>query len=283
MNTLFKKMIHLLLPIFLLTLVAYLLNLGLFIYLPKEKPIVSIDNETNLEYKRYNVTIAFTKPKEKKTIPQNIPKKKTEYQLLSNIKLIAIYDLGNGKGVITITSQGSNDSVILANSEEFKGYVLDSVYRDYVVFTKNNKEYRVTLDDKDTPKFTTTPATKTQETKISEIEQSIQNIDDNNIRINRDYMNNYINDVSKIWKDIAIREHKVNGKIVGFKINRIKKASAFEKLGLKRGDILKSVNNIDLNSYNAAFSLYNKIEQTQAVHIVLIRNKQEVEINYEIE
>ena len=285
MSTLSNKFVNFILTIFILALIAYVINLALYVYLPKTNPNVINKDKNTLEYKKYNIKQALEEKKVKQvTTPKKTPKRKNEYQLLSNIKLIAIYDLGEGKGVITITHKGSRDSIILANNEEFKGYVLESVYRDFAVFTKDSKEYRVTMNLKDTPKFTTSSVENNKEEVFKDsIDKNIQNSGDNNIKVNRTYMNSYIKDVSKIWKDISIVEHKVNGKIQGFKVNRLKKKSAFEKLGLQKGDIIKSVNNITLNSYNAVFSLYNKVDKAKAVNMIIIRNNKEMEINYEIE
>lgn len=288
MSTLYNKLIQVFITLSILALIAYGLNLALYFYLPKSKVSSVMNEENSLEYERFNLKEAMT-TKKIKSAPKTkkVQKKKNEYQLLSNIKLIAIYDLGNGDGVITITSKGKSDSTILGIGEEFKGYTLKSVHRDYAVFTKNNKEYRVAMDLKDdtSTKFTTTvqkPQPQTKEEIRQEIDENIQ-INDESIKVNRTYMNSYINDFNKIWKDISITEHKVNGKINGFKVNRLKKASAFEKLGLKKGDIIKSVNNIELKSYNAAFNLYNKIDKTKSINMIILRKNQEVEINYEIE
>ena len=76
----------------------------------------------------------------------------------------------------------------------------------------------------------------------------------------------------------------INGnKIEGFKIERINKDSAFAKLGLKEGDIIKSVNNSVLESYADAFKVYNNMENTKYLNMEILRNNEIVELNYEID
>jgi general secretion pathway protein C len=54
-------------------------------------------------------------------------------------------------------------------------------------------------------------------------------------------------------------------------------------LGLRKGDIIKAVNNIELKSYNDAFSIYKKINKINNLNILILRNDREMELDYEIE
>ena len=79
------------------------------------------------------------------------------------------------------------------------------------------------------------------------------------------------------------QEIQNENKIEGFKIERINKDSAFAKLGLKEGDIIKSVNNSVLESYADAFKVYNNMENTKYLNMEILRNNEIVELNYEID
>lgn len=280
MNTLYNKSLSFFRDILILVFLAYTLNIFLYFYLPKVKPLMETDKESQLEYIRYETKVAFQNSQKKvKKEKKILTKQNTQYELLSNIALIAIFDLGDGKGVITISQKSKRDTVILGIGEVFEGYTLKEVYRDYVIFEKSNKQYRVELNLEKIPKFTTS---KQNEEPQKEIAKNIQFIDDT-YQVKRDYLNSYVNDFSKIWKDINIVDYKRKGKIAGFKIKYIKPKSVFETLGLKKGDIIKKVNNIELKSYNDAFKLYNKIDKTKSLNIVIQRSNQEMEINYEIQ
>ena len=89
--------------------------------------------------------------------------------------------------------------------------------------------------------------------------------------------------MEKIWNNISIKEIQNENKIEGFKIERINKDSAFAKLGLKEGDIIKSVNNSVLESYADAFKVYNNMENTKYLNMEILRNNEIVELNYEID
>ncbi|NEW61148.1 hypothetical protein GSY74_07625, partial [Sulfurovum sp. bin170] len=100
--------------------------------------------------------------------------------------------------------------------------------------------------------------------------------------VSKGLLSSYTKDIDKVWKDIGIGEHKVNGQLQGFKVNFVKKGSDFEKLDLRRGDILKAVNGQELNSYNAAFSFYKEMESIENLTLSIQRNNQDMELEYEI-
>ena len=144
-----------------------------------------------------------------------------------------------------------------------------------VIFMKNNKEYKLTINNTKTSKieYTIIP---------TQIEQQNITKEDDKLIVKRDLVNSYIQNFGKIWDNISINEIKTKTGIDGFKINSVKKGSIFEKLGLKKGDIIKEVNNIKLKSYNDAFIVYRKIDKIKNINIVVLRNGLEEELNYEI-
>jgi len=73
-----------------------------------------------------------------------------------------------------------------------------------------------------------------------------------------------------------------DGKIDGFKINRIANKSIFKELGLRKGDIIKGVNNIILKSYADAFKLYKNINKIDNLNFTILRDNQIMEMEYDI-
>jgi general secretion pathway protein C len=245
--------------------------------LPKSGVEVNKKQNVILKYRRFKISQLL---KEEIVKPEpKIEIKKPEYQLLSNIILKAIYNMNEQKGWIIIADKKKN-TYMLSVGENYKGYELIRVYVNYVIFKKSNKEYKLELNvGKDINFSVTKIATK------KDIKDSVKIVvKDDKVSVKRSYLNSYINDFSKIWKNISIKEIKdTNGNIDGFKITKIKKNSVFAKLGLKKNDIIKSINNIQLKSYNEAFSAYKQINSIDSLNMLILRNSREMELNYEIE
>ena len=85
-----------------------------------------------------------------------------------------------------------------------------------------------------------------------------------------------------IYKNIGIGEIKEGKDLRGFKINFVRRDSPFAKLGIRRNDVIKSINGQEITSYNAAFGVYKNIKNVDNLSLVIIRGKEEMELEYEI-
>lgn len=265
MNINFNKLLQNLMPFLYVIFMAYILSVLVFFFLPKNGVEFVLDKSSNLEYRKYSF-YSNTKKTEDKTLKEN----KT-IQTLDKYQLKAIYYVNSNKGWITVQEKAGNKSHILSHGEEIDGYVLNELFFDYVIFIKNEKEYKLEITKSSITNFEINKPSK-------ELTQK-----DNGAVVNRNYLNSYITNIDKIWDNIAIIEVKNGNNIDGFKIEKIKKDSVFSKLGLKEGDIIKTVNNNSLNSYAEAFKVYNDIGNVRHLNMEVLRNNEIVELNYEID
>jgi general secretion pathway protein C len=278
MNINFNNMIKQSLVYISTILIAFIISSVLYIYLPKTAPIVIDDQKKPLKYNKYQVKKSF-KEKQNKIIKKAAVVRKTkEYQLINNIILKAIFALSNNKGFIMIAEKSSSVSHTLKVGDVFKNYKLKSIYPSYVIFTKGTNEYKLTMDNEENK------STKYTVEKVDlkkSIKDEINKVDSGYI-LKKSIINKYTKNFDNIWKEIAIKEIKKDGKIDGFKIGNLSSKSVFKKLGLKIGDIIKSVNNITLTSYAQAFKIYENMDNITNLHIVLERNNKQMELDYEI-
>ena len=73
-----------------------------------------------------------------------------------------------------------------------------------------------------------------------------------------------------------------NGKSVGLRLFAIKRGSLYEKIGLKNGDILKTINGNSLGDITQAVKLFEKLKEEREIALVLERNGQTKRFSYEI-
>jgi general secretion pathway protein C len=280
MNINFSNTVKNLIPFVVLIFTVYLLNSVLYFWLPKDSIEYNVKDKVTLKYQHFGIK----KSLEEKVTKQKptIKIKKPEYQLLSNITLKAIYSINEKKAWIIVANKAGRTDMITVG-ELFKGYKLIRAYANYVIFEKDGEEYKLELTPDKKVNFSMTKSTKpTHKTTKKDIEK-ITVVDDK-VSIQRTYLNDYANDFEKIWQDISIKEIRDNfGKINGFRVNRVNKKGVFHKLGLKKGDIIKAINNIELKSYNDAFNIYKDINNITHLNIKILRNNKEVELEYEIE
>lgn len=73
-----------------------------------------------------------------------------------------------------------------------------------------------------------------------------------------------------------------DGQAVGLRLFAIKSGSLFDKIGLKNGDILKSINENSLADFTQAIKLFEKLKAERSLKVHLERNKEEKTFNYAI-
>lgn len=253
-------------PYAIIFLFVYLFNSILFLYLPKKPLQVDHISQNDIKYSSYNGF--FTK---EISIIENKEIKK-EYLSIDKIVLKAIYLQNENIAWAVMQEKNSSKTKIVSLGEEYKSYILKKVFKTYVILEKYNKEYKIILNNMNTKlKYS-----------INKVNKEDLFVSGNEVIISRKYLNSYINDLSKVWNNISINEIRKNGKIDGFKVFKVKENSVFEKIGLKKDDIIKKVNNKPLDSYNEAFKLYKNINKINYFVIEILRNNEIMELSYEI-
>lgn len=265
-NSIFQKII----PYAIIIMIAYTFLTVFSFYLPKKGVDFSGESSSDFSYKKYvgfYSTISVTTPKINKKI------QKQEFNALSKYQLKAVYSTSSNAGWAIIQEKSSSKSTILEQYQKFNGYTLTKLYTNYIVFEKNLKEFKIELR---------TNKKISYEINNSSTKENII-VDENSVKIKRKYLNSYVNDLNKVWKDIAIKDIRKNGKIDGFKVNSVNQTSIFGKLGLKKNDVIKGINGKIITSYADAFKIYNEINNVEYLSIEVLRNNEIVELNYEID
>jgi general secretion pathway protein C len=216
--------------------------------------------------------VAFTPPVHATPKPKVV-------ESMKGIKLLALY---NASDALVVTVEKANKTTVLSKGDKIDGFTLTSGALNYAIFTKNGKEFKLDISQiKSLGKSSAiTPVKKPLAKKLDNKAGIIE--EDGRKLINRNLLTSYTKDVDKIWKDIGIGENKIDGQLKGFKINFVKKGSDFEKLGLKRGDILTAINAEELNSYGAAMTFFKDIEDIENLTLTVQRNGKSEDLEYEI-
>jgi len=208
------------------------------------------------------------------------PKPKRVVSSMRGIKLIALY---NASDNIVITVEKNRKAVVLSKGDKIDGFVLKSAGANYAIFVKNGKEFKLTLNATKTIGSQIRPS-RVKKTILRKTNNNQEIKEENGVKIvNRNLLTSYTSNPKKIWKDIGISENKLNGKLHGFKINYVKKGSDFEKLGLKRGDLLTAINAEELDNLGAVMSLYGDINNIENLTLTVERNGKSKDIEYEIQ
>ncbi len=88
---------------------------------------------------------------------------------------------------------------------------------------------------------------------------------------------------SQVLKSARLEPKVVNGRTEGFLVRMIRPRSLLEKLGLKRGDLVKEVNGVELNSPEKALQVFQQLREAKKLSVSLLRNGRPLTYEYEVE
>jgi general secretion pathway protein C len=275
-----------LVPILLALLIAKAVWVGLEIYkLPKSG--VDQEKQSSLKALYYHYTLASKKELPKVIVKRNKPtvvvKPKPKPEKFTKFILRGIYNSKERK-VIMVEYLGK--SYALALGEEVEGYKFTKLYPTYAIFSKNGKEYRLDLykKDKNTKENRHSSATAISapvSAKAASKNNTIQRAGDTTF-IPKNLFNKYRNDIGAIRKSIGVVPNTANGKLNGFKIRYVKRGSDFDKLGIKRGDIITAINGEPLNNFKVPLEFFNNLDSMSAATLTIKRGNEIKELDYEV-
>ena len=102
------------------------------------------------------------------------------------------------------------------------------------------------------------------------------------VSLKRSMINDAINDVSKLMTQVKIQPHMEDGRAEGLAISNIKPNSIFRRMGLRNGDILKSVEGQDIRTVDDALRLYDSMKTADSVNVEIERRGSRRSIDYSI-
>lgn len=92
---------------------------------------------------------------------------------------------------------------------------------------------------------------------------------------------NALGNIDQLYTEIRAVPSFEGGKMSGMKILSVKRGSVFDKLGLRRGDVLQRINGLELD-VRRGFEIFNQLKDAKSLTVDLIRQGQPRTFEYEI-
>ncbi|GHV59108.1 hypothetical protein FACS1894103_1840 [Campylobacterota bacterium] len=192
---------------------------------------------------------------------------------LTGLKIKAIYAEADKSGFVVIDD--GQTLTFVSVGEAIRGYTLSQVESKRALFVRSGVNYELNLIETTPEARVSTGASASATDQPRETAQRKQ-------EVTKEELKRYKTDSSLIWSNIGIAPVNERGRFKEFKVTFVKADSIFAELGLQAGDVLKSVNGIELNGYAAAMRLYSEIDKMDQFRLNIERNKQTKELIYEI-
>ncbi len=113
--------------------------------------------------------------------------------------------------------------------------------------------------------------------------EGVEKVGENRFVVDRSVVEDALSNIDKLAGQVRAVPHRVpGGGIDGFRLSAIRRGSLFDKLGVKNGDIVHSVNGMELTGPDAALKAYNSLMNETSFTFEVTRRGQRQTFEYEI-
>ncbi|MDD5504440.1 MAG: PDZ domain-containing protein [Candidatus Omnitrophica bacterium] len=89
--------------------------------------------------------------------------------------------------------------------------------------------------------------------------------------------------IKDIMKDVQVGPYSENGKKSGMAVAKLDEKGILQEIGVKQGDIIKSVNGLPINNPYQVINAYRRLKDKSELRVEIIRNASPLVLNYRIE
>lgn len=116
--------------------------------------------------------------------------------------------------------------------------------------------------------------------KTDSIKDGVRKTGPNTYEIDRNMLNEQLDDLGNLSRQARVIPHYRDGKPQGFKIVGVRPGSLYSHIGVRSGDVLKSVNGEEVTSPTKALELYEKLKNSDNVTLEVERRGRPTNLEY---
>ncbi len=116
-----------------------------------------------------------------------------------------------------------------------------------------------------------------------ELTDGIEKITDTKFNIQRGLVDKVLANQGSLMKSARVIPHEENGRVVGVKLYGIRRNSLLGRLGVRNGDMLRTINGFDMTSPDTALEAYSRLRSADKLTLAVKRQNKEITIDYNIE
>lgn len=127
------------------------------------------------------------------------------------------------------------------------------------------------------------PSPSDQTQRANRIRDGIKKTGAYDFAVERQMLDAELKDLGKLQSEARVVPHYQNQKYEGFKLVGVRPGSLYRALGIRSGDVVKSVNGTAIDSPNKALELFNQLQNSSAIKVEIERRGQPQTLSYDIQ
>jgi len=116
-----------------------------------------------------------------------------------------------------------------------------------------------------------------------ELDEGIEKITEYKYKIQRSIVDKVLANQGSLMKTARVIPHEEDGRVVGVRLYGIRRNSLLGRLGIRNGDMLRTINGFDMTSPDSALEAYTRLRSADKLTLAVKRQNQDKTIEYDIE
>jgi general secretion pathway protein C len=116
-----------------------------------------------------------------------------------------------------------------------------------------------------------------------DLNDGIEKITDTKFNIQRSLVDKVLTNQGSLMKTARVIPHEEDGRVVGMRLYGIRRNSLLGRLGVRNGDMLRTINGFDMTSPDSALQAYTRLRTADKLTLMVKRQNKDMTIEYNIE
>jgi general secretion pathway protein C len=217
--------------------------------------------------------------------PTPAPEKQQEVVAPTQLKLklwgTAVFS--NGKSFSIIEDQGARKQGVYGVNAVVPGNAtVKNIEWNRVILSHNGKDEILELEE---PKTNAGPHTAVAAAPAAPAPggTGIQQTAENEFTVPKAEVDSALENMSQLFTQIRAVPHFEGGQSIGFRLFAIRRGSLFDRIGLKNGDIIRSINGNEMTDPSKAMALLQELREAGNLDVDITRNQQPQKLTFSIQ
>lgn len=117
---------------------------------------------------------------------------------------------------------------------------------------------------------------------LAEVDRAVKRVDDRHFQVERSLVNKLLADPMALMRSARVSPAVDNGRPQGFRLAGVRDGSLVTKIGLQNGDVIQSINGLELTSPDNVLDAYTRLRSASNLAITVARGGAPIELQVAI-
>jgi general secretion pathway protein C len=195
---------------------------------------------------------------------------------------------GPPESAFAIFNKPPDQELYRIGDEVSPGVVLESIGYGEVVLRRGSERLQLTIEESQPAGLARGVrrfgALSRVRTPVKRQATGVREVAPNSYLVDRDTVSDSLSNLSSIMKDIrVVPSFDAAKEPNGYRVASIRFGSLLDKLGVKRGDIIQTINGLPISDPDRAYQAYQQFKEETSIQIEVLRGGQPMTLTYEIQ